>query len=75
MLEAAGTKNCEELWSTNAGLKANTRWLMRSGLLGMYSLAKEQIYRAEKHTEDANNKCRRKQQAQGTRCGAAVTAG
>lgn len=44
MLKAAGTQYCNKLLTTNAGLKASSRWLMKTGLLGLYSLAREQLY-------------------------------
>lgn len=44
MTRAGGVNSCEILLTTKAGLKASAKWLIRSELLGQYSLAREQLY-------------------------------
>ena len=44
MLKSAGTNDWAQLTSTTKGLKAVTRWLMCTGLLGQFSLAADQLY-------------------------------
>lgn len=42
--DVGGYRIAKMLLTTNAGLKASSKWLMRSDLLGLYSLAREQLH-------------------------------
>ncbi len=44
LLEKAGTADLREMLTTPRGGKAAARWLISIGLLGQFSLAKEQLY-------------------------------
>lgn len=44
LLESAGTSDLRRMLTTPKGARASARWLIQSGLLGQYSLAKEQLY-------------------------------
>ena len=48
LFREAGTQRYREILSTERGLRAVARWVMREGLLGQFSLAREQLGRAEK---------------------------
>ena len=43
MLTAAGSNDVGQILTTNKGLRAVTRWLIISGVLGQFSLAREQL--------------------------------
>ena len=47
LLESAGTSDLRRMLTTPEGARASTRWLIRSGLLEQYSLAREQLYGEE----------------------------
>jgi len=44
MLREAGTSDSTTILSTSRGLKAVTQWVIRRGILGQFSLAKEQLF-------------------------------
>ena len=55
LFEEAGTNDWDALTSTKKGLKAITRWVMKTGLLGQFSLAANQLYdfrRAQADNDD-----------------------
>ena len=55
MYEEAGTRQYLEIRSTREGLRAVARWMMREDLLHQFSLAKEQIDRAERRATEGEN--------------------
>ena len=48
LFREVGTQRYQEILSTEKGLRAVARWVMREGLLGQFSLARGQLDRAEK---------------------------
>ena len=55
MLQSAGTNDWAQLTSTTKGLKAVTRWLMCTGLLGQFSLAADQLYSVQQARDEGVN--------------------
>lgn len=47
LFQAAGTDRYQKILSTGKGIRAVARWIMSEGLVLRFSLAKEQIDRAE----------------------------
>lgn len=55
LFEEAGTRQYSEMLSKEKSLKVVARWAMREGLLHQFSLAKEQMDRAEKGAAEEEN--------------------
>lgn len=51
----AGTDRYDKIMSTRKGLRAVARWAMSEGVLGQFSIAKEQADRAEGRTQEGES--------------------